>query len=80
MAETPRGTTPPVTWSIEYQRETTQPSPAGGFVTGVTVGFRTSHGVVQSVFVPYDHYTPDYVRGVIADRVAMIDAVHTLTG
>lgn len=71
---------PAPSWSITYQRETTQQAPQGGFVQGVIVGFHTSHGVDQSVFIPYDKYTPDYVRQAIAARVSMIDAVHNLSG
>lgn len=80
---TPAQQSPPpekATWKIEYQRESTIPNPAGGFQTGMTVGFRTSHDVVGSVFLPYASYTPERVRAAIQARVDQIDNVHNLAG
>ena len=71
---------PTPTWTIAYQRESTQQLAGGGLTTGVQIGFTTAEGVTQSVFVPYDKYTPDYVRQVIQARVDNITAVHNLQG
>lgn len=68
-------------WTIAYQRETTQQAPQGGFVQGVQIGFTTTRdGVTQSVFVPYNQYTPDRIKQIINSRVDTIEAVHSLQG
>lgn len=66
-------------WTVESQTEDTRVTPAGQVARGVTVGFRTGHGVYGSVFVPDDLYTADNVRAMIAVKSAEIDAVSALT-
>lgn len=68
------------TWTIAFQRESTQQLDGGGLSTGVQIGFTTRDGVTQSVFVPYSQYNPERVKEIIAARVANIDAIHALTG
>jgi hypothetical protein len=67
-------------WSVEYQQESVDLGSDGKAVQGVKVGFKTSHGVHASVFVPRAEFTPDKVKAKIADAVAQIDGVHNLTG
>lgn len=72
-------TTPPA-WTVTQQQETTDVGPAGGYVAGVRVTFRTAGNVVGSVFVPEADYTPDRVKAAIAAKAAAMAAVGALEG
>ena len=76
MPETPA--TP--AWTITQQTETTDLGPAGTFVAGVRVTFRTAAGVTGSVFVPADGFTVDEVRRMVAAKAAIHDDVAGLQG
>lgn len=69
-----------VLWIVESQMETTDVNAAGQFVPGIRVTFRTQHGIVSSVFVPRDRFSPDYVRQAIQAHAEELDAVQSLTG
>lgn len=71
--------TPPA-WTVESQAESTQLSPTGQVITGMTVGFVTAGGTHASVFVPADAYTLDRVRSAVTARAAQITAVEGLSG
>jgi len=72
-------TTPPA-WEITSQVETVDLGPAGTFVSGVTVGFRTAAGHQGVVFVPTDQYTVERVRAAVSARAAAMDEVGALKG
>lgn len=67
-------------WTVESQMETTDLGPAGQFVPGIRVTFKTRHGVVSSVFVPRERFTPETVRAAIQAHAEDLDAVQALTG
>jgi hypothetical protein len=69
----------PGVWRVESQTETTEVGPIGQFVRGITVGFVTGSGVRGSVFVPHDVYEPGTIAAMINAKVALIDAVGSLT-
>lgn len=75
----PTDATPPA-WAITQQLETTDLGPAGAYVSGVRVTFRTVSGVTGSVFVPHTDYTVDAVRRAVAARAAVLEDVAGLTG
>lgn len=66
-------------FTITYQRETTQGTGGGQFVTGVQVGFQTRSGTQASIFVPYTAYSPDNVQRLVTERAQQIEAVHNVT-
>lgn len=67
-------------WTVTGQTQATELADTGGFVSGVTVSFRTGNGVIGSVFVPDSIYNVDTVRQLVSQRAASLDAVHGLTG
>ena len=67
-------------WTITTQVETVDLGPAGNFLQGVKVGFRTRRGFIGSVFLPADAYTVERVRAAVAERAAAMDAAGELTG
>jgi hypothetical protein len=71
---------PPSTWTVTGQLQTTQPDPAGRFVTGVLVSFTTGKGFSGSVFVPEAQYSVANVQAAIAAKAQQLDAVGSLTG
>ncbi len=70
----------PPAWEVTSQVETVDLGPAGTFVAGVKIGFRTASGAVGAVFVPTDAYTVERVRAAIAERAATMDTVGALKG
>ncbi len=70
----------PSGWSVTGQTPAKQPTTAGTFESGVNVSFITGKGVVGTIFVPETVYTPDNVRTLIAQKVAVLDAVSSLSG
>lgn len=71
--ETPR-------WTVVGQREDMQVGPAGSFVQGVVVSFRTRSGATGSVFVPHETYTAENVARLIDARAEVMEAVAGLEG
>jgi len=70
----------PPAWEVTSQVETVDLGPAGTFVPGVKIGFRTAAGAIGAVFVPSDAYTVERVRAAIAERAAAMTAIGELTG
>lgn len=70
---------PVASWSVTGQMETTQLDSTGQATAGVRVFFRTGLGNTGSVFVPRSSYSPDNVRGMIADAAAAADAIGQLS-
>jgi hypothetical protein len=74
-------TTPaPSGWRVTGQTPAKQPTTAGTFENGINVTFITGKGVVGTIFVPETVYNPDNVRTLIAQKVAVLDAVSDLNG
>lgn len=67
-------------WEVTQQVEATDMGPSGTFVSGVRITFRTSAGVVGSVFVPHGDYTVENARRLIAERAAIVAGVSGLRG
>lgn len=67
-------------WTVTGQREDMQVGPAGTFVPGVVVSFRTTSGATGSVFVPHESYTVDKVRQLIDARAEVMEGVAGLEG
>lgn len=67
-------------WTITQQQETTDLGPAGTYVTGIKVTFRTATGQVGSVFVASSDYTVPNVSAAVSARAAIVDAVQGLQG
>lgn len=67
-------------WRVTAQQETTMPGASGTFTRGLQVFFVTGSGVTASVFVPELQYSPDKVRELIAQKVANLAEVDSLTG
>jgi len=67
-------------WEISGQQETVELGPAGTFVPGVKVSFRTATGDIGSVFLPHDQYTVERARAAVAERAATFSAVRGLKG
>ena len=55
-----------------------QVSQAGQVVTGVAVYFVTGNGNSDSVFVPDEHYNPDYVARMVRVRAEVVDTIGQL--
>ncbi len=72
--------TPTPAWTITGQMERTMATEGGGLVAGVMVMFRSAAGHAGSVFLPDARYNVDNVRAAISERVALLDAVGSLTG
>lgn len=70
----------PPTWSVTAQVPTTDIGPAGAYVDGVRVTFRTASGAVGQIFVPHSDYTVERVRTMIAERAAVLEGVAALEG
>lgn len=70
----------PPAWEVTAQVQTTDLGPAGAYVDGVRISFRTAAGALGTVFVANGDYTVERVRSLIAERAAVMDAVHGLTG
>lgn len=68
------------TWQVTGQQETVDQGPAGTFVAGVRVSFRTASGATGSVFVPTSDYTAERVRQLVAERAATVETVAGLAG
>ena len=62
------------------QMETVGMNPQGRPVPGYQVSFRSSRGVLGSVFVPKDRYSVLNVRAAIADHARELDQVQALAG
>ena len=71
--------TPPA-WTVTGQAETADVGPAGTYVPGVKVTFRTAAGAVGSVFLPQDGYTVEAVRAAINEKAATMANVAALQG
>lgn len=65
-------------FTITGQVETMKAQPNGQYIDGVTVSFITDTGVAGSIWVPPAQYNKDSVQGLILDRVAVINAIHSL--
>lgn len=65
-------------WHVESQRKTTVLTGSGVFKPVWDIRFVTASGVHGSVEVDERNYNADYVRGVIDELVAHIDAVQNL--
>ena len=72
--------TSPPAWTVTQQIETTDVGPAGGYVAGVRVTFRTAENVTGSVFIPEPDYTPDRVKAAIERKAAILSTVAGLEG
>lgn len=66
-------------FTVTQQAETTDLGPAGLYVTGIKVTFRTASGAIGSVFIPHDDYNVDAVAKAIRAKVAALEAVSELT-
>ena len=77
---TPDPETAGMNWTVTGQTETQEMDGQGRFVNGVSVAFRTQHGVDATVFIPNNVYTADYVKRAITDKATVIDQVHFLSG
>ncbi|MGH3571180.1 MAG: hypothetical protein ACRDUW_05025 [Pseudonocardiaceae bacterium] len=64
-------------WQVVDQRQSSILR-GGSFQDAMVVVFTTASGVTGSVTVPTAQYTPDNVAKLISEKVAQIDAVHTL--
>lgn len=69
-----------VSWSVESQTEQYGVGANGQPGPGYLIYFVTSRGQRGSVFVDRDHYSPDYVRRVIADHAVKMDTISKLSG
>ena len=78
--QTGSGSTNGTGWQVTGQSPTTVPSPSGTVERGMNVTFRTSTGVLSTVFVPDSMYTPDNVKNIIAQKAAVLDQVSGLKG
>lgn len=65
-------------YRVVGQQQRTTLDPAGHFVEVVEVTFTTDHGVTQSITVPVARYNVATVKQMIEERLAHIDAIHTL--
>jgi hypothetical protein len=64
---------------VTQQAETTDLGPAGVYVSGVRITFRTASGAIGSVFLPHDSYTVDNAAAAIRAKVIALDTVGALT-
>ncbi len=67
-------------WRVTGQSPAKQPTTAGTFQDGINVTFITGKGVVGTIFVPETVYTPENVKALIAQKVAVLDQVSALNG
>lgn len=67
------GTAP--SFAITGQIETVDLGPAGAYVQGVKVTFRTASGAIASVFVPDAQLTATHVRELIEAKAATLEAI-----
>ncbi len=67
-------------WKVTGQTPAKQPTNGGTFQDGINVTFITGKGVVGTIFVPETVYTPENVKALVAQKVAVLDAVSSLNG
>jgi hypothetical protein len=67
-------------WTVTNQMETSDLGPAGTFVSGVKVSFRTASGATGSVFVPQADYNVDKVKALIDAKAATAEGIAGLQG
>lgn len=65
-------------WTVTGQVETIDLGPAGAYVQGVKVTFRTAAGAIASVFVPDTLLTETHVAELIDAKAATLDAIAAL--
>jgi hypothetical protein len=70
-------------FTIVSQRQNTQISPAGlGFIDVWEITYRVtdgpSKGTTATVTVPEEDHNAAYIKQTIADKIAQLDAIHSL--
>lgn len=65
-------------YQVTSQQETVDRTPAGQYVNGVQIAYRTRSGATGSVFVPYSEYTEARAKALLEARAREAEAIHNL--
>lgn len=65
-------------YTVLSQRQSERMTDDSRFEEVITVTFKSAGGHVGSINVPLDQYEPSFVKGLLEERVAVLDAVHQL--